>query len=166
MEKKRQRQTAWWGYTVLVLTVLLCGWKNDAKAGSFATLQIKKALRDTPPPVTADTLLVPTALDTLTKPMFTADTIIGTDTLAVKADAGALDAPVNYNARDSIVYDIENKKVYLYGEAYVAYKDITLEAAIIVFDWSTNAVRARALFTDTGVVGKPVFSQGDESYSA
>lgn len=166
MEKQRGRLTAWWGYTLIVWTVLLCGWKNDAKAETISVLQIKKALRDTPPPVASDTMLVSPAADSLTKPFFTADSIVGNDTLNVAADAGALDAPVNYDARDSIVYDIENKKVYLYGDASVVYKDITLEAAIIVFDWTTNAVRARALFTDTGVVGKPVFSQGDESYSA
>src|SRR5690606_24990317 len=59
------------------------------------------------------------------------DSLLAADTLqipAVNESSSALKAPVVYDARDSVVYDVINKRVLLYGEAMVVYEEIKLEA--------------------------------------
>jgi len=71
------------------------------------------------------------------------------------------------NADDSIVQDLANKKVYLWGNAEVTYGDIDLKAAYIRVDFNNNTVFAKGLKDSVGrIVGKPVFKQGDESFEA
>lgn len=55
---------------------------------------------------------------------------------------GALEEEVRYEAADSIVYDIANKRVYLYGLAVVDYTDMHLEAHRIKIDWGKNEMWA------------------------
>src|SRR6187399_2230726 len=43
-----------------------------------------------------------------------------------------IDAPINYSAKDSLIFDTKNKKVYLYNEAKLTYKDLKLEAGRII----------------------------------
>ncbi len=87
------------------------------------------------------------------------------DTLRISQDA--LDKAVNYHADDSIIYDIENKLVHLYGKAHVDYGDINLDAAYIQFNWEANTVTAFGLKDSTDkYYGLPHFTQGDESYDA
>ncbi len=90
---------------------------------------------------------------------------------SVKTIAGknkdSLDAPVNYHADDSIKYDIANGRIYLYSKAHVDYKDISLDANYIVFDWKNNMVHAEGTKDTAGkVTGKPVFKDGSENYKA
>ena len=56
------------------------------------------------------------------------DSLVHSDsvTFNIPISKDTIDAPVVYTAKDSIVYDIEEKKVHLYGEATAKYKDITL----------------------------------------
>ncbi len=89
------------------------------------------------------------------------------DSNVIKQSAESLDAPVKYNARDTIWYDLINQRVYLLGEAQVQYKDITLTADSIIFDWKENQVIAMGRKDSTGVLSeKPTFSQGEKKYSA
>jgi lipopolysaccharide assembly outer membrane protein LptD (OstA) len=89
------------------------------------------------------------------------------DSIEVKQSAESLDAPVKYTARDTIWYDLTNQRVYLLGEAQVEYKDITLTADSIIFDWKDNQVIAMGRKDTSGVLAnKPTFSQGDKKYSA
>jgi hypothetical protein len=101
------------------------------------------------------------------------DTIPGaTDNLSVSVrevalSKDSLDAPVDYNAKDSMIYDIAGQKIHLYGNASVSYTNINLNAAHIIFDWSTNIVTARGLPDSTGrPTGLPEFSDGGQSFTA
>lgn len=79
----------------------------------------------------------------------------------------SLSAPVNTGARDSMIYDIKNRKVYLYGAAEVTYTTIKLNADFIVFDWESNIVTASGLPDSTGKkVGLPKFADGDQDFTA
>ena len=79
----------------------------------------------------------------------------------------SLDAPVAYNATDSMIYDISGQKIHLYGNASVAYTTITLNAAHIVFDWATNIVTAEGMPDSLGrPSGLPEFSDGEQSFVA
>jgi lipopolysaccharide assembly outer membrane protein LptD (OstA) len=84
-----------------------------------------------------------------------------------KVSADSLDSPVRYQALQKTWMDLANKKVYLLGEAEVQYKDITLQADSIVFDWGNNEVIAIGRKDSSGKpVGQPVFLQGDREYKA
>jgi lipopolysaccharide assembly outer membrane protein LptD (OstA) len=85
----------------------------------------------------------------------------------IKQSADTLDAPVKYKATDTIWYDLSNQRVYLLGDAQVQYKDITLTADSIIFDWKNNQVIALGRKDTAGkLVNNPTFEQGDKKYSA
>ncbi len=84
-----------------------------------------------------------------------------------KVSNDALDAPVEYVADDSMIYDIKHKKIYLYGNASVKYSTIELKADYILLDWSSNIVTAEGQKDSLGnLAGNPVFSDGGESFTA
>ncbi|MBK9732864.1 MAG: LPS-assembly protein LptD [Chitinophagaceae bacterium] len=85
----------------------------------------------------------------------------------VKESKDGLDGPVKYNARDTIWYDITNQRVYLLGDAQVQYKDITLTADSIIFDWKNSEVTAMGRKDSSGnLENRPTFSQGERKYDA
>lgn len=78
-----------------------------------------------------------------------------------------LDAEVKYHARDSIRFSVDLKKVYLFGEAQINYKDIELKAAYIEIDQETKEVYAEGVIDSTGkTVGTPQFTSGGQSFEA
>ena len=82
-----------------------------------------------------------------------------------QSNSGNLDAPVYYQADDSIVADIPKQIVKLYSNAVVTYQDIELTADYIEIDIKKSEVIATYSLDTAGVpVGKPIFSaQGEES---
>jgi hypothetical protein len=110
-------------------------------------------------PVLADTLLVP--IDTnlveesplpppARKPVY-------------EVSNEGLDAPVKYQSKDSIINDIRNNRVMLFGEATVEYPDILLKADYIEIDWKSNMAIARGLPDSLSrLQGTPQFVSGDE----
>jgi len=94
------------------------------------------------------------------------DTLVRSDSLA-PSGGDVIDAPIQYKARDSLVMDMDERKAYLYGEAEVDYKDITLKAEYIEIDFVRNEVFAKGLPDTSGkVTGKPRFSQGNEEFES
>ena len=65
------------------------------------------------------------------------------DTLNVRLSADTLDAPVEYQAEDSMVLDVDTRRILLYGKTEVKYTDVALTAPSLVFDQETNVVMAR-----------------------
>ena len=71
------------------------------------------------------------------------DSIVNEATVVtMPMSSGALEEEVKYTAQDSIVYDIVNKMVYLYGVAVIDYQELHLEAEEIVIDWTKNELKA------------------------
>lgn len=71
------------------------------------------------------------------------------------------------HAEDSIVQDLKNKMVYLYGKADITYGDINIKAAYISVNFNNNTLFAKGMKDSTGkVVGIPVFKQGDQSFES
>lgn len=100
-----------------------------------------------------------------------ADTVTTTtalsDTTAPKKETTAIEDLITRNARDSVVQDLPARKVYMYGDAVITYKDITLKAAYIEVDFNTNTVYATYVKDSTGKkIGVPVFTQGKQSFKA
>ena len=84
-----------------------------------------------------------------------------------KRKTESIDSPVEYTAKDSLIYALGEEKVYMYGDGEVKYKDIVLKAAIIEFDMTKELVFAVGTKDSTGkLTGKPVFTQGSESFES
>jgi len=76
-----------------------------------------------------------------------------------KRKTESIDSPVEYSAKDSLIYALGEEKVYMYGDGEVKYKDIVLKAAIIEFDMTKELVFAVGTKDSTGkLTGKPVFT--------
>jgi len=89
------------------------------------------------------------------------------DSLSTKDKKGQLDAMVERTAVDSIVQDIRNRKVYMYGDAVINYQDISLKAEYIEIDFNTNQVFAKGVEDSTGKVkGVPEFTEGGQTFKA
>lgn len=92
------------------------------------------------------------------------------DTLAkdsVRVGKQALDAPVKYTAKDSIIFT-EGNWAYLYGAAEVKYKDLGLKAEFVTSNMDSSVVWAKYGVDSLGKeFGYPEFSQGTaEKYEA
>jgi len=85
------------------------------------------------------------------------------DTLNFRKSKDSLNAPVNYHADDSMVFDIPSKKLYLYGKSSnVKYADNDLGAPFIQFDQQTSIVTAHLEKDSTGkVISYPTYKQSD-----
>lgn len=100
--------------------------------------------------------------DTTNKTDSLAKTVV-VDTFDFKMSKDSLDAPVVYHADDSLVMDVPNEKIYLYGkESKVTYSDNELTAPGIEFDQKTSMVTASLRKDSTGkVISFPSFNQGE-----
>ena len=86
------------------------------------------------------------------------------DTIAAPPKKEALDAPVAYEANDSIVFT-QAGFANLYGQGKVTYPGADLEADVITMDMDNNTVFARGVTDSIGTIkGRPVFKDGDTSY--
>jgi lipopolysaccharide assembly outer membrane protein LptD (OstA) len=111
-----------------------------------------------------DTLLFNDTIigDTIVTTSISGDTVVKENVRKAK-----LDDKLERFAVDSIVQDIIRRKIFLYGDAEVVYQDITLKAAYIEVDLSTNTVFASGLEDSTGTVkGMPEFTQGDQTFKS
>ena len=74
------------------------------------------------------------------------------DTLKLKISKDSIPAQVDYEAQDSMVLDVNTKKILLYGKTQVKYEDIVLNAPLIEFDQQTQYVYAKMNRDSTGKV--------------
>ena len=93
--------------------------------------------------------------------------IDSTTVASQESSSSAIDSPIDYNADDSLIFDLENNKVFLYGNAFVTYQDIELTAGYIELDKAKDIVYARGVLDSIGEeTGKPVFKEGSESFES
>lgn len=89
------------------------------------------------------------------------------DTFDLKLSKDTLDAPIEYSATDSMVLDLPKKKLYLYNEATIKYKDIDLKAGQAQLDQQSQILVATYLKDSAGnKTQKPVFKQGDNTMTS
>ncbi len=65
-----------------------------------------------------------------------------TSDVSFRISKDAIEELIDYKANDSIVFDMKNKMVYLYGGAKVLYGDMNLEAWIIAINFETKELKA------------------------
>lgn len=87
------------------------------------------------------------------------------DTVAPKKKQ-PLDAPVIYEANDSIVFT-EGGYAHLYGDGKVNYEKIELTSAVITMNMDSSTVYARGVPDSVGVEkGTPIFKDGETPYES
>ena len=103
-----------------------------------------------------------------------ADNIAVTDT--IKRDSVSSELPLSpnamedilkYKAKDSVAFNLNNRRAFIYNEGEVYYQDMELKADAMSVDFNTNLIRASGVEDSNGhTLGKPYFKQGDAEYSA
>ncbi len=88
------------------------------------------------------------------------------DTVDINIKDDAINSPVHYKALDSIVYDIETKMLYLYGNAEMKYDKTQVNAERVAFDWNTQTLSANGIDSLDKKVGTPVLVQEGKTYEA
>ena len=95
---------------------------------------------------------------------FPPDTLKPVDTTISKS---AITSTINYFARDSIPVDLQNNTITLYGEAWVTYEKIKLEAAVIKIDWKNELLYAEGIYDSKNkYIGAPKFIDNGQEYKA
>lgn len=84
-----------------------------------------------------------------------------------------LKSKVAYHAEDSIVFDVANQLLWLYGKAHIEYEDMKIDAYKIVVDWKTQTITAEGKTLEDSdemeedeILDKPTFTQGEQTYTA
>ncbi len=102
--------------------------------------------------------------DTLNADSLAADSLSADSTR--QKDSG-ITAPIDYEARDSMVYDAETGLAWLYGDGKVNYQDMQLDAAKIAINMDSSLVHAQGVADTAGVLeGTPVYKQGSDNYKS
>ncbi len=79
-----------------------------------------------------------------------------------------LDDPITGKNKDSLVYDVRNKMVYIYNEGDVTYQNSNLKADYMQINMDNKMVYAYGKpdsLEGKPIVTKPEFSEGDASYT-
>lgn len=163
------------GVLTAVIAVIFCSltWKTTAaRAKSYFFYSTLTTLQDTTKPIIrndslrnrndslVDSTVARAVLDT-TKPSQKIDTF------AFKVSKDSLDAPVMYQAEDSAVVMIREKKILLYGKTKTDYKDITLTAPRVEIDQQTQILTAYNRLDSLGdIIERANFKQGESAFQS
>ena len=123
---------------------------------------------DTAVRVVPDSLVV--WADTLPSDSIVADSLTG-DTLAVRdttRKGSMLEAPIKGKNRDSLVFNVRDKMVYVYGEGDITYQTMNMKADYMRINMDTRVIRAYGV-NDTvdnkPVVTRPEFTENGKTYT-
>src|SRR5690606_4772989 len=79
----------------------------------------------------------------------------------------SLTEALTYSAKDSMIYDLSKKIIYLYGSAQVFYESYELKAGYIEFNFNTFIATAEGITDSTGRVREePFFNDGNQTFNA
>ena len=145
-------------------TPLFRGKKKAAKADSTAVDSVQR--RDSLGNVVVDT----TQMDSLERAIYrhnkVVDDSIRLDSLNRKR-SGGIEAPIEYTANDSLVYDARTQTAHLFGSSNVKYQNMDLASDKIYMSLDSSLVHAtgtRDSSVKDGVKNKPVFTMGQDKY--
>ncbi len=79
----------------------------------------------------------------------------------------SLSSQLNYDAVDTMIYDLTQRKIYLYGSAHVTYESYKLEAGYIELDFNTFTARAQCIPDSLGNPSQfPLFNDGNQEFES
>jgi lipopolysaccharide assembly outer membrane protein LptD (OstA) len=102
----------------------------------------------------ADTIKPEKVIDT-SLPISNTDStkpLLKVDSVRVKVSKDSLNAPLEHAAEDSMVLEVDTRKIFLYGKTEVKYEDVVLNAPKIEFDQQSQYVTAKMGKDTAGVV--------------
>lgn len=86
---------------------------------------------------------------------------------ASTTEEDALQAPIKYNAKDKIVFDLKHQTLHLYDTSMITYDNIKIEAEEVLLDWFHQTVTTRSKKNQQGeIVAKTVLTKDDVTYIA
>ena len=92
----------------------------------------------------------------------------GIDTLKIdstKQSKNALEAPVDFKAKDSVTFDYILNRVNFYGNAEIKYQNLELTSNLITMSVDSSIVHAHGTRDSLGnITTPPTFKQGDDTY--
>ena len=104
-----------------------------------------------------------TILDSLTRPSPIQQSI----EKVIRFSQDSLNLPVQYESADSMIYDLAERKVYMYDNAEVHYENYKLEAGYIEFDFTTNVATATCLLDSAdNEIQCPFFDDGKQQFKS
>ena len=78
---------------------------------------------------------------------------------------GDIETTINYSSRDSMYFDLINRKVFMYGDTHIDYGQISLDADVTNVDWEKRTIESDYSVDSTGrKIGPPIFTEGTEVY--
>ena len=95
--------------------------------------------------------------------------VIISDTLEVKDSISKvfINDDILYDTSDSMRFDIVNRKVFLYGNAFIKYENTEIKADFIEIDWERNQIYATGRIDSSGEMsGYPHFTESGKSFKA
>jgi len=114
--------------------------------------------------VRVDTTAIPVQADSL--PVGRPDSAT-VDLSKIKISKDGLDEVIEYQAKDSMWFDVKNKQVHLYGSASVKYTSLNITAGYILLDYNKSEISASPLAdTSKQLAGYPEFKDNDQQFTA
>ncbi len=86
------------------------------------------------------------------------------DTLKLPMDVGDLTEAITYEAKDSIIYDLENEMIHLYNGTQVKYEETEISAPETHFNYVEKTVTSNALDNEKATKEKVVLLQDGKEY--
>ncbi|MFZ1236132.1 MAG: putative LPS assembly protein LptD [Prevotella sp.] len=86
-----------------------------------------------------------------------------------KTKSKGINAPINYTAEDSLIYNAQDKTAHLFGSSTVKYEAMDLKSEKIFLNMDSNVVHATGAIKDTiskKLVGTPEFNMGKDAYKS
>jgi len=111
-------------------------------------------------PQETNTLFIP---DTLNQ--FLKDTLAVAD--SIPETTSDIDTVIYANATDSLIFFVNKKKMNIYGNASIQYKQTDLKSENIFVDFNTSFIEAEGIPSDSvegKLTGTPVLKEGPETY--
>jgi len=83
-----------------------------------------------------------------------------------KVRKSEIDTTVVYTAVDSAIYDVENRNMFLFGNADIKYKTMRLRSAFVRMNLDSTLLEASGIPDSTGnkITGAPILNDGGEEY--
>jgi LptD protein len=160
-------------FTAILIAVMLCTITWKTAANRIPVVEFRRPLT-----IAGDTIIPHIQTDSLKRLSALADTpklrnndssltTQKTDTFFLKISKDSLEAPLKYEAEDSVVVMVQDKKIILYGKTKTDYKDITLIAPKVELDQQTQVVTAFNKKDSTGdIVENATFKSADNQFTS
>ena len=147
-------------YLLLTSSVRFNIHKRLVETSSFVDSTNKKNENDSLP-ISIDSIIIPVINKS-------SNSTTKIDSLSTnKSSSDGISDPINYHAEDSIIYDITNKKIYLFGQGQIDYQSINITGDLIDVDQTNYTITAKGKEDSLGnIAANPVLKDDGKSYTA